>query len=169
MFHDPLRIVVYGNGTASTTEHALRKQDIVYERHITVNSCKANCLGAWRLLGKTGGIVMPDDLILTSNFIEKLEDGIANYEAASLFSLEQNPPWWYFCGMGIYFSKKYAKAFANFFEYSTTPHDAEAAMVFALKNNIRVKHFIPTLTEHVGDISRANPGMPIRASVCFIP
>lgn len=110
---------------------------------------------------------MPDDLIITSNFIDKFKRGIINYDAASLFSLEPNPPWWYFCGMGIYFSRDYAKSFYEFFRNFASPHDATAAMNFSYSNKLRVKHFLPTLTEHMGDISRANPGLPVRKSIWF--
>lgn len=164
---ESVKLIVYGNGSSNITELSLQHQKIAYRTFISPASCKENCLEAWKLLIKTGGIVMPDDLILTNNFIEKFNCGIGNYESASLFSLITNPPSWYFCGMGIYFTAKHVASFINYFNSTHIMHDSIAACHYAFSTKLKVKHFLPTLTEHMGDISRANPGLPIRKSIWF--
>ena len=163
--------VVYTNGTRSTTEEELSAQRIPYKLQKSQMSCLENNIAAWQMSSAPFTCVLPDDLILTNNFDKKVKNLVTNedvcYSLFHYFVYPHENPVIFPCGMGIILSNKHRIKMLEFAKRYRGKHDDEMIGLYCYYNHIPVIVAWPNLTEHVGDISRANPGAGLRKSVWF--
>ncbi len=166
-----IEYVVYTNGTRDTTEEELRKTGIAYKLQKSQASCYENNVAAWKMSCAQFTCVLPDDLILTSNFDKKVNNLVTDentcYSLFHCFVYPGENPVMFPCGMGIILSNKHRIKMLEFAKTYKGKHDDEMIGLYCYYNKVPVVVAWPNLTEHVGDISRTNPGAGLRKSAWF--